>query len=153
MASTVRVVVTGDKQIDKALRRLDTKIQRKTVMAALRKSREKAYNDYISRVPVKSGAMRDATLKRAAKGKKKRGVIGVSLVIDRKKLFAKYEAHYGRLPGKRTKDSEPFFYPTVVEFGDKDTPAEKPLREAVYGNEEAIKRIFLNELRLALNVI
>jgi len=86
------------------------------------------------------------------KSKKDRGAIGHRVWIDRRRLFKRYESNYGHPPGRRKGDDEPFFYPTVIEFGDSDTPAQKPLRQAVYGNERKIRDLFLRELRRALNI-
>lgn len=153
MAKSVSVVVTGDKKIDAALKRLEKKLRNKTVRKAARTAAKKALNDFRQRVPVESGSLRDATKVRAMKrSKATRGALGASLVVDRKRLFANYEARTGKLPGSRKQDDEPFFYPTVIEFGDADTEPEAPLRKAVYGNEEQIRRIFLTELKLLLRL-
>jgi len=151
MAKAFSVVITGDKQIDRNLKKFDDKVRKKVVRKAARNAAKKALSDYKNLVPVNTGSMRDATKVRAMKASRKsRGSLGASIVVDKKKLFALYEARYGHLPGKRRVDKEAFFYPTVVEFGDSDTAADKPLRRAVFGNEAAIKAVFLSELRQAI---
>jgi hypothetical protein len=96
-----------------------------------------------------SGAMRDAAAVRAMRRSRKR--IGHSVVIRRLKLFALYLARRGRLPGRRKGESQPFFYPAVVELGDSRTTAEKPLRSALYGNTAAVKAEFARAMIAAIN--
>lgn len=151
MASAVKVVVTGNREIDRALKRLENKVRNKAVRKASRNAAKKSLADYKQLVPVASGSMRDAAVVRGLrKTKSTRGALGASVIIDRKKLFTFYEARTGRPPGKRKADSEPFFYPTVVEFGLDSKAPESPLRKSVFGNADAIRKIFLNELRILL---
>lgn len=143
------LILTGDKELDKAMAGFETKVQRKYLRTALNNAVIKVQNEYNQLVPVESGAMRDATRRRTPK--LKRGKTGRSLVILRDQLFKLREARTGKPPSSRTQDNEPFFYPAVVELGDKDTPAKRPLRAALYGNEQQVRQEFINQLRAAVS--
>jgi len=96
-----------------------------------------------------SGAMRDASAVRAMK--RSRVKIGHTVTILRDRLFRLYQSRKGRLPGSRAGESEPFFYPIVVELGDKDTEAEAPLRRGLYDNANAVRAEFAKSLLRAVN--
>lgn len=142
------LLLTGDKETDKAMASFENKVQRKYIRQALNATIIKIQNEYNQLVPVIHGAMKDATRRRTPKLKKNQ--IGRALVILREVYFKLYEARYGRPPGKLTGDDEPFFAPAVVELGDKDTPAQRPMRAALYGSERAMRQEFFNQLRAAV---
>lgn len=143
------VVVTGHEDIDRKLVTFEKRLQRKVLAQAGRKSADEVLADFRRRVPVDSGAMRAAAKRKAIK--RTRTAIGSQVIIDRDKLVAEYTARVGRPPGKRLNDKEPFFYPAIVELGGAGFPARKPMREALYGNAEAIKRHYMDHLRKAIN--
>lgn len=145
----VSVIMTGDKELDMRMASFETKVQRKHIRTALNNAIKKVQVDYNALVPVVHGAMRDATRRRTPK--LRRGQIGRALVIIRDVYFKLYQARYGRLPGKRRQDDEPFFAPAVVELGDSDTTAQRPMRAALYGNEQHIRQEFVKELRAAIS--
>lgn len=148
----VKVIVTGDKEIDRALRRLGKKAI-PVVKKASKKSANRALRLFKNRVAEESGALRESAVVRSMKrSRKSRGAVGHSVVIDRNKLRAKYEAYYGREPGKRKQDSEWFFYPTVVEFGLGSRQPDGSLRWASHGHDTEHRNTFLRELRLLLSI-
>lgn len=142
------VIVTGVAEVDQAMAQFEAKVQKKYIRTALNTSIKKVQEKYIALVPAVSGSMRDAAVRRTPKGK--RGTLRRALIIDRDKLIKLYTARTGKPPTKRTKDDEPFFYPAVIELGDSDTPAQRPMRAALYGNEAQIKAEFVNQLRAAI---
>lgn len=96
-----------------------------------------------------TGAMRDAAVVRAVKRSRIR--IGHAVKILRDRLFALYAARKGHPPNPRRGEREPFFYPAMVELGDKDHQAERPLRGSLYDNETAVKTEFSKSLLRAVN--
>jgi GAF domain-containing protein len=43
-----------------------------------------------------------------------------------------------------------FFYPAVIELGDKDTPAQRPMRAALYDSEREVLQEFRTQLEVAI---
>lgn len=147
---SVAITLTGDRQVDARMASFEAKVQRKYLRQAVNEGIKIVETDYKSLVPEVHGAMKDATRRRTPK-RKRRGDVARALVIIRALYFKLYEARYGHPPGRRAGDSDPFFAPTVVELGDKDTPAQKPLRTALYSNEQRVKNAFINQLRAAVS--
>ena len=77
--------LTGDKELDAALAAFDKNVQRKAVATALKNSINLVKRIYQARVPVLSGAMRDAVVVRVPRGTK-RGELRRSLMITRDSL-------------------------------------------------------------------
>ena len=76
-----KLISTGDKELDAALAAFDKNVQRKAVATALKNSINLfAKRIYQARVPVLSGAMRDAVVVRVPRGTK-RGELRRSLMI------------------------------------------------------------------------
>jgi len=78
------VYTTGFKELDKALADLEPKVQRKYGKTALNNSLKIVEAEYKERVPVRTGAMRDAIVRRTPKGK--RGELKRTLMITRASL-------------------------------------------------------------------
>lgn len=149
------VIVTGVAELDEALAKFEDKAQKKYIRTALNKSIAIVEKEYKERVPVgvdadgnDTGVMRDATKKRTPK--KKRWEQKRALVIDKVKLMSLYFSKYGRFPGKRKSDSEPFFYPAVIELGGAAGGGQRPMRAALYGNEQQVKAEFISQLTAAV---
>jgi len=152
---SANVIVTGVAELDRALSQFETKVQGKYIRNALNKSIAKVEKSFKMLCPVgvdsegnDTGVMRDAT--KRITPKKKRWEFKRALVIDRAKLMTLYFARYGRFPGRRKQDTEPFFYPAVVELGGPATTGQRPLRAALYGNEQQVKEEFVSQLRMAV---
>lgn len=149
------VIVTGVAELDAALANFDIKVQNKFIRKALNNAIKVVEKDYKERVPIgtnedgeDTGVMRDATKRRTPKHK--RGEQKRSLVIDRNLLMKLYFERYGRFPGQRRGDNEPFFYPAVIELGGSQGGAQRPLRAALYGNEQQVRAEFINQLSEAV---
>ena len=97
----------------------------------------------------KSGSMRDAA--KVVAMKRSRRKIGHKVKIDRNKLFKLYEARTGKPPGSRKGDSEPFFYPVMVELGGIHLEPKAPLRRGLYDNKNQILVEFSNAVLRAIN--
>lgn len=149
------IIVTGDKELDRALGKFEAKVQKKYIRKALNSSIKIVEKEYKERVPVgtnedgeDTGVMRDATKRRTPK--RKRNTQGRSLVIDRELLMTLYFQRYGKFPGKRNADKEPFFYPAVIELGGIGRAPERPMRASLYGNEAQVKAEFVRALQEAV---
>jgi hypothetical protein len=152
----VTVIVTGVAELDAALLRFEDKVQKKWIRQSLRRSIKIVKKDFDERCPIgvdedgnDTGVMQEAATIRVPKGKK-RWEQKIAIIIDKVKLMTLYFQKYGRFPGKRKGDSEPFFYPAVVELGDANGNAKRPMRSALYGNEQQVKEEFINQLSEAV---
>jgi HK97 gp10 family phage protein len=150
MARAQTIIVTGDKEVDRALKALEPKLRNKALKKASRDAAKNVLEEYKRVVPVESGAMRDSAKVRVMK--KKKDAMGHSVILDRDRLFALAKARGKQLSIDRKRGNEPFFYPSVVEFGDKDTEAQRPLRKALFDKETAHKAFFMRELRKQLSL-
>lgn len=135
------VFMTGSAELDRALADLEPKVQRKYGRKALNEAIKIVAEDYKERVPVDTGAMRDAIERYTPKGS--RGQLRRALRITRASLareMAKYQ--------DEDIDKVEFrgFYPAFVELGTSERGARRPLRNALYGNELQIRFIVNLEL-------
>lgn len=166
------VIVTGDKELDRALARMEAKAIKKLLPKAAKEAAQVSKKDYQRRVPVLTGAMRDAVVVRVRryKHKEKTGTgrlvtlksgkqvrqrrvtaedIGAKVLIDRNQLTKKAGQK------KRGRKSLPldlrrggmFFYPAVVELGNRKRTGKRPLTKALYDNETPIKGEFIKAMR------
>lgn len=142
------VVVTGHREIDDLFRKMPAKLQTKFTRGALRLGGKRAQQEF-KRI-VKDEAHDKGTLLRSTKIKalkRSRKRIGVQLVIDREKLFARYESEHGHKPHPAKGETEPYFYPAAIEFGTETREAVKPMRRALYDNAAAYRAFFIGDLR------
>jgi hypothetical protein len=138
------VIVTGFAQLDAKLRGLPPAMQRKFVRGALRKGAKRIVLEF-KRI-VRAEAFDTGTLHKAAKVKalkRSRTRVGVSMFIDREKLFANYAAkHGGKKPHPAKGQTEPFYYPASIEFGTEHQPPIRPMRRALYDNAAVYRELF-----------
>jgi Bacteriophage HK97-gp10, putative tail-component len=99
------VVITGIKAIDRKLRRLEPRVQRKVVRQSMRAGLKPMQAEVKSEVPVESGLTRSAVVVRSNRSRR-RGVISLAVRISGKKA--------GLV--KTTKAGRRVFYPAVVEY-------------------------------------
>lgn len=140
-------VVTGSKELDAKLQALLPALQKKLVRQALRKSAYRA-KKAIQEI-IKSEAHDTGTLEKNLKVKalkRSRVRVGVGVCIDRDKLFADYEEAHGKPPHPAKGRTAPFYYPSVIEFGDKHHHPVRPMRRGLYDHEEEYKRYFKDDL-------
>lgn len=143
------LVITGIEEFEGNL----TTFEKVAFPAEIRKGTRDAaklvLEEYKARVPVKSGSMRDAAVVRAVP--RSRVKIGHTVKILRDRLFQLYEARTGKPPASRKQDDEPFFYPTMIELGAQEAEAQRPLRGALYDNEQAVMVEFSAGMLRAIN--
>jgi hypothetical protein len=137
------VFVTGYAQLDAKLRTLPNKLQGKFVRGALRKGAKRVQRD--AKQIIRGEAYNEGVLHRSLKIKalkRSRKRAGVSVFIDREKLFAAYQAKYGHEPHPAKGRSDPFYYPAVIEFGSDTKEPIKPLRRGLYDHAKELRVLF-----------
>ena len=92
-------MVTGIKEIDRKLKTLEVKVQRKVLRQSMRKGMKLVLQDAISRVPVLTGLLKRNVKLRAMKRKKNR--VGLLVWIKPDPGFVKGQ----------------YWYPAAVEYG------------------------------------
>ena len=115
------VVVTGFADIDRRLKKLETKVQNKVAKSSMRKAtKEIILPEAKNRVPVDSGQLEDSIVVRAMRSKNRIGAV----VMTR-------DGYY--------KGDE--FYGSFIELGTKTMKADPFLRPAGYGNEHKVRKL------------
>ncbi len=146
------VVVTGDKELDAKLANLPTAMQRKFIRGALKTGSKRVVAEF--QKIVKAEAYDTGTLHDAAKvkpTKRSRSRIGVSMFIDREKLFAAYATkHAGHPPHPAKGAKGPFYYPAVIEFGDDRKQPIRPMRRALYDHAAAYRELFIEDVNAVI---
>lgn len=135
------VFMTGSTELDKALADLEPKVQRKYGKQALNEAIKIVEADYKERVPVDTGAMRDAIMRRTPRGK--RGQMRRALTITRaslaKQMAKQQDVDIDQLVFRG-------FYPAFIELGTSEKSPKRPMRDALYGNASPIQFVFRLEL-------
>lgn len=142
------IELTGDRDLDVTLSQLDKKLKAKIIRGALRKCTKRMQQEFrrlAKTEAYETGAYMRSTKVRATKRKK--GVVGVSLDIDRNKYWELYKAKYGHYPTSRRGDTEPMFVPAAIEFGTPTQPGKRIQRRVLYDNAEVWKAYFVGDVR------
>lgn len=137
------VIVTGFKQLDDKLRNMPAALQRKFVRGGLRKGTKRLIQEIrriIKTDAYDTGAFYGSLKAKALKRSQKR--VGVATFTDTDKLYAKYEQKHGHKPHPAKGETQPFFYPAVLEFGSETQEPVKPLRKALYDNASIYREYF-----------
>ena len=102
------IVVTGIRSIDRKLRGLESKVQKKVLRQSMRAGLKIMQAEMKSQVPVDSGLTK-ANIKIRALRKRKRNEVAL-------------EVRVASAPGliKQGAGDRPFFYPAGIEFGDSE---------------------------------
>lgn len=127
------VVITGVKQIDRRLKNLEPKIQRKVIRQSMRKGMKPVLALAREIAPELTGLMKSNIKLRA--GKRKRGRISIEVRVDSAEGLT-----------KTTSSGEKVFYPAVVEWGDKDTPPHPFMRPAYDQGGPTAKNTAMHEI-------
>jgi hypothetical protein len=124
------IIITGIKDIDRKLRTLEPRIQKKVVRSSMRKGLKLIAAEVKSQVPVLSGLTKSAVKTRAVK-KRRRGSIELEVLVD------------GKVPGLIKPSAKgPVFYPAIVEY--KMDPF---MRRSFTAKGEAARQVTLESLR------
>jgi hypothetical protein len=143
------VFVTGFKELDAKLGTLEPKVQRKFVRGALRKGGKRLTKE-IQRI-VREEAYDTGALYRTLKVqslKRRRGRVGIAVMPPRERLFANYaKKHAGKQPHPAKGSEEPFYYVSVIEFGDDTHEPKRPMRRALYDNAAVFRAYFEGDMK------
>jgi len=127
------LIITGIKDIDRRLRTLEPRIQKKVVRQAMRRGMKLMADAVRSRVPIYTGLSRKAVKVRAVK-KRKRSSIMIEVALSSKIMGTVKPSPKGAV-----------FYPAVVEY--KKHPFMRPAFQA---KGEATRQYIINDLRFGI---
>lgn len=111
------IVVTGIREIDRALKELEPKIQRKVLRQAMRSGMKLVLQDALMRVPVLTGLLKKNVKLRAMKRSR-----------NRQGLLVQVKSDEGFV--KVSKAGMRYWYPASVEFGHGTVPPHPFMRPA-----------------------
>jgi HK97 gp10 family phage protein len=126
------VVVTGVKELDRALAKLEPAVRRKVVRQAMRKGLKVMADAVKAEAPVDTGTLKDAVKVRAVK-QRRRGAIELEVRILADDNTKKTSAETGQT----------VFYPAVVEYGTAHAPPNPFMRRAYEAKGEAARQATL----------
>lgn len=129
------VVVTGIKEIDRRLRKLQPARQKAALRSAMRSGLKIVASATKAEAPVWTGTMKKNIKVRAA-GKRRRGTIELEV-----RVASNDETK------RTTKKGQTVFYPAVVEYGKKGTPPNPFMRRAFEATGERARKTTLAALR------
>lgn len=136
MASAKQIVIiTGIKAIDKKLKLLAPKVQKKVVRQAMRKGLKIVQAEVKAQVPVDTGTAKKAVKVRATR-RRKRGTIELEVVI---------KAVQGETI-KTGSGGERWFYPAIVEYGHAKTAPNPFMRRAYEASGEPARQVTMRSL-------
>ena len=167
------VMLFGDKKLDRKLAKLPEKLVNKLLPKAAKKAAKTVKSDYQKRVPVLTGAMRDALTTKVYRKAQKKGTgtfktftrggvtkryevqkayakdVGANVIVSREKLVkeaGKKKRGNKSLPIDRKRGGM-YFYPAVVELGGRTQSGRRPLTKALYDNKDDIRKAFIIALK------
>ena len=133
------VFLTGDKEVDRMLRTLEVKLQRKAFRVGTRAGAKIVLERAKRKVPVDTGTLEDTMTVRAAKGTGKRKF--------RRGL------EFGHTVTHRDTGAEDPFYAHFVEFGTDKWKGKRYIRPALYDSEAEVKAEVIRAIKAALPAI
>lgn len=135
------VVVTGVDELDRKLRGLAPKVQRKIVHRAVKAALGPVEAEAKARAPVRTGALRSEIGIARDLRSKSRNVIGYEVVI---------KGTDGSPMVKHTKDGQRVFVPYAVEFGHSRAPAHPFMRPAFETKGQAARAACIALIRAGI---
>jgi len=130
------LIITGVKPIDRKLKLLPPRLQKKVVRQAMRAGCKILADEVRAQAPVLSGLTKSAVKVRATKSRK-RGTLGIEVQIS------------GKVDGLIKTDSEGkgTFYPAVVQYGREGVPPNPFMSRAFESKGEAARQVTIEALR------
>lgn len=138
MPAKVKVVVTGIRSIDKRLRTLPLKVQKKVANQAIRAGMKLVATAVRQLAPVLTGVLKANVVVRAGL-KRKRGQVSIDARIDANDQTKKTSKKTG----------ETVFYPAIVEYGRKKqgVPGDHYMLHAFHMVADAARNLTIRMLR------
>jgi len=132
------IVVTGITEIDKKLKTLEPRLQKKVIRQSMRSGMKLVLQDAVQRVPFLSGLLKRNIKLRAMKRKRNR----IGLLVEVKSDPGFYK-HYGQ--------GQVAWYPASVEYGHGTVPPHPFMRPAFDTKGGSAKEKTLHELLEGIN--
>lgn len=150
MPAKAKVVVTGIGRIDRVLRTLPLRIQKKVVSSSMRAGMKLMQKSVKAEVPVDTGLTKSSVLVRAGL-KRKRSEVSIDVRIDAtapgtpKGTYALADVHGLKKTSKRT--GKTVFYPAIVEYGHANIPPNPFMRRAFLRDGDRARKVTIAALR------
>jgi HK97 gp10 family phage protein len=135
------MVITGIRNIDRKLKRLEPRLGKKILRQALRAGLKIIQAEVKAQVPVKTGATRKAVQVRAVK-RRKRG--GIELEC---RIAASSELKRESTTGKTV------FYPAIVQYGRKGVPPDPFMTRAYQAKGEVAKQTIISVMKSKIDSV
>lgn len=135
-----KVIVTGDRAIDRKLAQLAFAAQGKVVRPAMRRGLGFVREVCMEESPVDTGTMRKAIKIRVPK-KKKRGAVEMEVRIEATEQLKKVSGRTGKA----------VFYPAIVQYGSKDHPPNAFMTRAYQRSGPYARRVTLQGIKEGLD--
>lgn len=132
----IAVVITGIKRLDRRLRTLEPRVQKKVLRRAMRSGMKVVAEAVKAEAPVDTGTMKGAVKVRAVK-RRRRGSIELEVRILADESTRRTSAKTGKT----------VFYPAVVQYGTDKRPANAFMTRAYVRSGERARQTTLRELR------
>lgn len=133
------VVITGIKELDKRLKTLEPRVQKKVLRQAMRAGLKILAAEVKAQVPVDTGATKSQVKVRAVK-RRKRGTIELEVQI----------VATDQLKRTSSKTGQTVFYPAIVEYGSPGRPANPFMHRAYAAAGESARQETMVRLRAGI---
>jgi len=140
-----RIILTGDKELQRLLESLPTKVANKLARTALRKAGKMVLESARAKVPEDSGALKKGLKVKALKRSRNR--MGVVVEHPDRLTLAKLQPTAEKA---REVYSGSGYYPAAVEYGAPHAPAQPHLRPALEDKKSEVIAEFRTELKAAV---
>lgn len=127
MPARIRLEMLGDKELDRAMRDLPLKVQRKYARKAAREAMRPVLQAAKAKAPVRTGRLRKGIRLRALKARRRGAVIGAVVITDTRQKMGIPPEDKG-------------YYPAHVELGTSKMAAHPYLRPALHENRTKVVR-------------
>jgi HK97 gp10 family phage protein len=135
---TAKLTLTGDKEIDAMLKTLEAKDMPKALRKGTRAGAKVVLEDARRLVPIDTGTLQDTLVVRTAKGR------------SGKRLP---RGTFGHAVTHKDTGAEDPFYAHFVEFGTVKWDGDRYIRQALYDNEDRVRRTNRQEIARAVDAI
>lgn len=141
------IVITGIKEVDRALKRLAPAVQKKVVRQAMKRGLQVLASEVKAQAPSDTGATRASVKVRAVKSRRRGSIqleVRIGDPVSKDPNKAKAPDALKRTSGKTGKT---VFYPAVVQYGSEDREADPFMTRAFDAKGEIARTVTMNALR------
>ncbi len=133
------VVITGIREIDRRLRSLEPRLQKRVLRQAMRKGLKILAAEVKAQAPVDTGMTRSKVQVRAVKSRR-RGSIELEVRI----------AAVDELKKTSAKSGQQVFYPAIIEYGRDGVPPDPFVRRAFESKGGAARQVTIESLKAGI---